>query len=187
MRWIIYQTAVDDKICDMPEIKSYLYRLFMRIFKTALFVLACNLLNATATTRSDRSTAITVHPSLMTSLKTNCISSGAPGSSNMPMPIAMHSCRMECCCTVSASSILSLLSILNSMAPVRSVPRLTGMMRSSGIRLKETLWHHYSWSIHAQVYHPCLAHPVLFFFPIKRRFEFNERGRFLSRLLPDIS
>lgn len=40
-----------------------------------------------------------------------------------------------------------------------------------GICLEETLWHHYSWSIHAQVYHPCLAHPALFFFSIKRRFE----------------
>lgn len=90
-------------------------------------ILACNLLNATATTRSDRSTAITVHPSLMTSLKTSCISSGAPGSSYIPIPIAMHSWRIDCCCTTMASSIRSLVRILNSMAPVQSVPRQTGI------------------------------------------------------------
>lgn len=85
------------------------------------------MLNATATTRSDRSTAITVHPSLMTSLKTSCISSGAPGSSYIPIPIAMHSWRIDRRCTFRASSIRSSLRILNSMAPVRSVPRQTGI------------------------------------------------------------
>lgn len=99
------------------------------IFNVTLCIYyTCNLLNATATTRSDRSTAITVHPSLMTSLKTSCISSGAPGSSNIPTPIAMHSWRIDCHCTVRASSIRSLLRILNSMAPVRSVPRQTGIV-----------------------------------------------------------
>lgn len=47
-----------------------------------------------------------------------------------------------------------------------------------GILLEETLQHHYSWSIHAQVYHTRLAHPVLFFFSIKCRIEFNEEERF---------
>jgi len=114
----------------------------------------------------------------MTSLKTNCISSEAPRSSYIPMPIAMHSCRMECCCTIRASSILSLLSILNSIAPERSVPRQTGMMRYTSQRIA---WKkHYGITItnrYTRKFITLVLRILFYFFLIKHRIQFNKEAR----------
>lgn len=90
-----------------------------------------SLLNATAATWSVfLSTAINVMPSLITSLKSRFISSGAPSSSNIPKPIARFSCFMVSACIARTSSTLSLVSNLysSSSSLSRDMVKMTGKL-----------------------------------------------------------